>query len=324
MTNYAREVPRMDMHKNARTTPHSRAVIAHRVAAGARPAAVAQAFGVCERTVRKWVARAAEGALALEDRSCRPHHSPRAISSGLMVEIQRLRQRRWTGATIAEAIGLSRATVARTLQQLGLARLAALDPPAPGRRYEWARPGQLVHLDIKKLGRIGQVGHRITGDRRTRMRGIGWEFVHVCVDDCSRVAYVEVLPDERSVTVTGFLRRALTWFGRRGVQVQRILSDNGSAYRSRLVAAFCRARQLRQRFTRPYTPRTNGKAERFIQTLLREWAYGVAYAASTQRTAALPRWLHYYNWHRRHSALNGQPPISRVVVGRDDLLRLHT
>jgi transposase InsO family protein len=313
----------MDIHKNARTTPHSRALMATRVAAGERPAAVARALGVCDRTVRKWVARAAEGALALEDRSCRPHHSPRAISTGLMVEMERLRRRwRWTGAQIAEATGVSRATAARTLRQLGLAHLGPAEPVGAGRRYEWARPGQLLHLDTKKLGRIGQLGHRITGDRRQRTRGIGWEFVHVCIDDCSRVAYGEVLPDERSVTVAGFLRRALTWFGRRGVTVQRLLTDNGSAYRSRLLAALCRARHLGQRFTRPYTPRTNGKAERFIQTLLREWAYGAAYPSSAHRTAALERWLHYYNWHRRHSALNGHPPISRVIAP-DDLLRLH-
>jgi transposase InsO family protein len=315
----------MDIHKNARTTPHSRALIAARIAAGERCAAVAQALGVCDRTVRKWVARAAAGELALEDRSCRPQHSPRAIASGLMVEMERLRRRyRWTGAQIAEAVGVSRATAARTLRQLGLARLGPAEPVVPGRRYAWERPGQLLHLDIKKLGRIGQIGHRITGDRRSRTRGIGWEFVHVCVDDCSRVAYVEVLADERSVTVAGFLRRALAWFARRGVTVQRILTDNGSAYRSRLLAAVCRARHLGQRFTRPYTPRTNGKAERFIQTLLREWAYVVAYPSSAQRTAALARWLHYYNWHRPHSALNRQPPISSVVVGQDDLLRLHT
>ena len=313
----------MNIHKNARTTPQSRALIAQRVAQGERRAAVARGVGVCERTVAKWVARAAEGELALEDRSCRPHHTPRAISTSLMVEIERLRRRcRWTGAQIAESVGVSRATAARTLQQLGLNRLAALAPVPPSRRDEWAAPGQLLHLDIKKLGRIGQVGHRITGDRRTRMRGIGWEFVHVCIDDCSRVAYVEVLPDERSVTVVGFLRRALTWFARRGVAGQRILTDNGNAYRSRLMAAICRARHLGQRFTRPYTPRTNGKAERFIQTLLREWAYRVPFASSAQRTTALTRWLHYYNWHRRHSALNGQPPISRVVCP-DDLLRLH-
>ena len=313
----------MDIHKNARTTPRRRALIAERVAAGEPRAVVARALGVCERTVRKWVSRSVEGELALEDRSCRPHHSPRAISTGLMVEIERLRRRwRWTGAQIAEAVGVSRATAARTLGQLGLARLEATAAAVPSRRYEWARPGQLLHLDIKKLGRFEQVGHRITGDRRQRTRGLGWDFVHVCIDDCSRVAYAEVLPDERSVTVAGFLRRALTWFGRRGVRAQRILTDNGSAYRSRLLAAICRARHLGQRFTRPYTPRTNGKAERFIQTLLREWAYGVAYASSAQRAAALARWLHHYNWHRRHSALNGQPPIRRVVAS-DDLLRLH-
>jgi transposase InsO family protein len=313
----------MDVHKNARTTPHSRALIAQRVGAGAKPAVVARAFGVCDRTVRKWVARAAAGPLALADRSCRPQRSPRAISAALMVEIQRLRQRRWTGAVIAEAVGLSRATVARTLGQLGLARLGRFEEAAPGRRYEWARPGQLLHVDIKKLGRIGRVGHRITGDRRARVRGIGWEFVHVCVDDCSRLAYAEVLRDEQSVTVAGFLRRAVAWFARRGIVAERVLSDNGSAYRSRLVAAVCGALQLGHRFTRPYTPRTNGKAERFIQTLLREWAYALAYPSSAHRTAALGRWLHYYNWHRRHTALNRQPPISRVVRS-DDLLRLHS
>jgi transposase InsO family protein len=312
----------MDVHKNARTTPHSRALIAQRVAAGGALATVAQAFGVCDRTVRKWVARAAEGPLALEDRSCRPQRSPRAISAALMVEIQRLRQRRWTGAVIAEAVGLSRATVARTLGQLGLARLPALDASAPARRYEWARPGQLLHVDIKKLACIGHIGHRITGDRRRSVRGIGWECVHVCIDDCSRVAYAEVLRDERSVTVAGFLRRAVAWFARRSVVAERVLSDNGPAYRSHLVAAAGRALELAHRFTRPYTPRTNGQAERFIQTLLREWAYAIAYPSSAHRTAALDRWLHYYNWHRRHSALNRQPPISRVVRP-DDLLSLH-
>jgi transposase InsO family protein len=313
----------MDVHKNARTTPHSRALIAQRVAGGETPAAVARAMGLCDRTVHKWVARATDGPLALEDRSCRPHRSPRAISAALMVEIERARQRRWTGAVIAEVVGLSRATVARTLRQLGLARLPPVEPAPGGRRYEWERPGQLLHVDIKKLGRIGAIGHRITGNRRQRVRGIGWEFVHVCIDDCSRLAYAEVLADERGLTVAGFLRRAVTWFARRGIVAQRVLSDNGSAYRSRLVAAACQALELSHRFTRPYTPRTNGKAERVIQTLLREWAYAVAYSSSAHRTAALARWLHYYNWHRPHTALNRQPPISRVV-GRDDLLRLHT
>jgi transposase InsO family protein len=313
----------MDIHKNARTTPHSRALIARRVHSGESVAAVARTFGVCDRTARKWVNRAAQGELALEDRSCRPHRSPRAISTELIVEIGRLRRLRWTGAQIAPVVGVSPATVARTLDQLGLARLSALTLSAPPRRYEWPRPGQLLHVDTKKLGRIAGIGHRITGDRRHRARGIGWEFTHVCIDDCSRLAYAEVLPDERARTVVGFLRRALGWFRRRGIEAQRVLSDNGNAYRSHIFAAACRAHGLAQRFTRPYTPRTNGKAERFIQTLLREWAYALAYPSSAHRTATFARWLHYYNYHRRHGALYNHPPISRVV-GQDDLLRVHT
>jgi transposase InsO family protein len=310
----------MDVHKNARTTPHSRALIAQRVRAGETVAAVARAFSICHRTARKWVQRAAMGDLA--DRSCRPQRSPRAISAAVMVEIQRLRQLRWTGAQIAEVVQVSRATVARTLAQLGLARLEALTERAALVRYEWPRPGQLLHLDIKKLGRIGRVGHRITGDRHGQVRGIGWEFVHVCVDDCSRVAYAEVLGDEQGPTIAAFLRRAVAWFRRRGVRVERVLTDNGTGYRSHVFAAAIRAQRLVHRRTRPYTPRTNGKAERFIRTMLREWAYGPAFPSSAHRTAALERWLHYYNWHRRHRGLGGQPPISRVVA-RDDLLRLH-
>ena len=203
----------MDVHKNARTTPWSRALIAQRVHAGESVAAVARALSICDRTAQKWVERAAVGELA--DRSCRPRRSPRAISAAVMVEIQRLRQLGWTGAQIAEVVEVSRATVARTLRQLGLARLEALTERPPLVRYEWARPGQLIHLDIKKLGRIGHIGHRITGDRHGQARGIGWEFVHVGVDDCSRVAYAEVLSDEKGLTVAAFLRRAVRWFRRR-------------------------------------------------------------------------------------------------------------
>ena len=311
----------MDIHKNARTTPLSRALIAQRVQGGQSVAAVARAFSLCDRTARKWVRRAAAGALA--DASCRPHRSPRALAPAGWVEIQRLRQLGWTGAQIATVVPVSRATVARILSRLGLAQRAALSPrPAPV-RYEWARPGQLLHLDIKKLGRIGRVGHRITGDRRQAVRGIGWEFVHVCIDDCSRVAYAEVLADETGLTVAAFLRRAVAWFRRRGVRVQRVLTDNGSGYRSRAFAAACRAGHLHHRRTRPYTPRTNGKAERFIRTLLGEWAYGLAFPSSAHRTAALARWLHYYNWHRPHRALGGRPPLSRVL-SQDNLLRHHT
>ena len=310
----------MDVHKNARTLPHSRAVIARRIAAGEPVAVVARDFQVCDRTARKWATRAAAGELG--DRSCRPQHSPRAISAAVMVEIQRLRQLEWTGVQIGEVVGVSRATVGRTLRQLGLGQLQALHPRPAVQRYEWPQPGQLIHLDIKKLGRIGHVGHRITGDRRGQARGIGWEFVHVCVDDCSRATYAEVLPDECGATAAAFLRRAVAWFRRRGVRVLRVLTDNGPGYRSRVFAAACRAARLAHRRTRPYTPRTNGKAERFIRTLLREWAYGPAFHSSGQRTAALDRWLHYYNWHRRHRGLGGAPPISRLVTS-DDLLSHH-
>lgn len=310
----------MDVHKNARTTPHSRGLIAQRVHAGETVAAVARAFSICPRTARKWVRRAALAELA--DRSCRPRRSPRAISAALMVEIQRLRQLGWTGAQIAEVVQVSRATVARTLAQVGLARLDALPARPAIVRYEWPRPGQLLHLDIKKLGRIGHIGHRITGDRHGQPRGIGWEFVHVCVDDCSRIAYAEVLANEQGVSVAAFVRRAVAWFRRRGVRVQRVLTDNGSGYRSRVFAAAIRAQHVVHRRTRPYTPRTNGKAERFIRTMLREWAYGPAFPSSAHRTGALERWLHYYNWHRRHRGLGGAPPMSRLV-SRDNLLRHH-
>jgi transposase InsO family protein len=314
----------MDVHKNARTTPHSRARIAERVRGGEAVATVARAVGVCDRTVVKWTAREAEGPLALEDRSCRPHHSPRAISAGIVVEIERLRRRhRWTAAEIARAVGVSKATAARTLRQLGLARLAALEPPVPTLRYEWPRPGDMLHMDIKTFGRIARVGHRVTGDRRDRTRGAGWERVHVCVDDCSRLAYAEVLPDERGVTAAAFLRRAVSWFRRRGLHVRRVLTDNGTGFRSKVFAAAVRRCRLVAKRTRPYTPRTNGKAERFIQTLIREWAYAVPYATSHERTRALPGFLHRYNWHRPHAALGGAPPISRVVSS-DDLLRLHS
>ena len=313
----------MDSHKNARTTAHSRAEIARRVHGGVSVATVARAFGLCDRTVKKWAERARMTTLPLEDGSCRPRSSPTAISAGAVVEIERLRRLRRTGAEIADILGVSPATVSRTLQRLGLNQLSALEPPVVTQRYEWARPGQLVHVDVKKLGRIGRIGHRISGDRRSRVRGIGWEYVHVCVDDCSRLAYVEVLRDERGVTVAAFMRRAFAWFRARGVLVQRVLSDNGSGYLSRAFAGACRRLRLVQKRTRPYTPRTNGKAERFIRTLQQEWAYARPFHSSAERTSFLPRWLHYYNQHRRHRALNGQPPISRLVQS-GDLLRAHT
>ena len=314
----------MDVHQNARSTPRSRAEIVRRVLTGQPPARVAAAVGVSERTVRKWVARyQAEADAGLRDRSCRPHRSPTATPPLLVAWVERLRRQRWTGTEIAAAVHLSPSTVARLLRRRGLARLRQLAPAAPSQRYQWARPGDLVHLDVKKLGRIGRVGHRITGNRRTRVRGIGWEFVHVAVDDASRLAYVEVLGDEGGVTTTKFLWRALAWFRRHGVRVRRLLTDNGNGYISDRFARLCRSAGLRHRRTRPYTPRTNGKAERFIQTLLREWAYRRSYPTSAARRDALPAWLYYYNWHRGHGALHGRAPIT-ALAATDNLVAVHT
>jgi len=313
----------MDIHKNARTTPHSRAAIVTRISQlGESIRGVARAVGICPKTVRKWVARAQAGD-SLTDRSSRPQHVPTATPVALVEHVERLRRQRWTSAEIAERLQLGRSTVARYLARRGLARLRALEPVAPVQRYEYARPGELLHLDVKKLGRIGRIGHRITGERRTRVRGIGWEYVHVAIDDASRVAYAEVLPDERGSTVSAFLWRALAWYRRQGIRVQRVMTDNAFAYLGHAFTALCELRGLRHLRTRPYTPRTNGKAERFIQTLLREWAYVRPYRSSRARQALLPRWLHYYNCHRRHASLQGRPPISRLLAG-DNLVRLHS
>jgi transposase InsO family protein len=228
---------------------------------------------------------------------------------------------RMTGAAIAAKLGLARSTVARWLRREGLGRLAQIDPPEPVRRYQRARPGELIHLDIKKLGRFERPGHRVTGTRTgCRNRGAGWDFVHVAVDDATRLAYVEVLADERKLTTTAFLLRALRWFRSQGIQVERAMTDNGSAYRSRRFAKALRLLGIRHIFTRPYTPKTNGKAERFIQTLLREWAYGLAHPSSQARNADLPRWLDWFNQSRPHSALNGMPSLERV----NNLMRTHT
>jgi transposase InsO family protein len=301
----------MDVHQNARSTPRSRAEIVRRVLTGQRPAAVAAAVGVSEPTVRKWVARyQAEAEAGLRDRSCRPHRSPGRTPLVLVTWIQQLRRQRWTGPQIAATLRVSESTVARVLRRSGLARLRQLEPPLPVCRYQWPHAGDLLHLDVKKLARIVRVGHRITGDRHGQPRGVGYEFVHVAIDDRSRLAYVEVLADEGGLTTTKFLWRALAWFRRLGIRVRRVLSDNGSGYRADRFARLCRSAGLRHLRTRPYTPRTNGKAERFIQTLTREWAYRRAYPTSRQRTEALPAWLYYYNHCRGHGALRGQPPIS--------------
>ena len=305
------------MHQNARTTRHSRMLMIERLQGGWTVPAVAAALGVDPKTVRKWRDRyAAEGAAGLRDRSSRPHHSPTRLDAGVAAEIEALRRQRLSGLAIARRLGRPVSTIGVVLRRRGLGRLAALEPKPPVIRYERAHPGELIHLDIKKLGRIAGLGHRITGDRRgqSAKRGTGWEYLHVAIDDASRLAYTEVLPNERKESATAFLVRALCWFERHGVTVARVMTDNGSAYRSTLFRQTCAAAEARHLRTRPYTPRTNGKAERFIQTCLREWAYASPYQSSDERTQAMPAWLCDYNTQRPHSALDGKPPISRLAA----------
>jgi transposase InsO family protein len=318
----------MNMHKNARLTPLGRERIVRQVASGQTPQAVARAAGVCPRTVRKWVDRyRQEGSVGLQDRSSRPHRLRQPTPQRVVDEIEQLRRQRWTGKQIAVQVGVSPATVSRVLRRSGLSKLSALEPAEPIRRYEREHPGELIHLDIKKLGRIGSVGHRITG-RQTgvvnRHLGIGWEYVHVCIDDASRVAFVEVMTDQRKESAIAFLKAAVAHYAKFGIRIERVMTDNGSCYRSKAFRSACKRLALRQIFTKPYTPKTNGKAERFIQTTLREWAYARAYQNSDQRTAELPVWLHRYNWHRPHASLKAKTPISRLGLSEDNLLRLHS
>lgn len=303
----------MKAHKNARTTPHSRQILVERIRQG-RPAwQVAQDLGISRQTVQKWLARVrSEGDSGLQDRSSRPAHSPRRLSKSKLERIMTLRLQRLTAEQIAERLGLPRSTVAKYLNLLGMGKLPPLHPPPPVVRYERERPGDLIHIDTKKLGRFQRLGHRIRGDRH-QSRGAGWDYLHVCVDDASRLAYVEIHPDELRYTATRFLIHALRFFSDHGVQVQRVMTDNGNAYRSKQFAKACRWLRLLHKRTRPYTPRTNGKAERFIQTLLRQWAYRHGYPNSGLRNAALPRWLHRYNHLRPHASLGRKPPISRLA-----------
>jgi transposase InsO family protein len=318
----------MNVHKNARLTPHGRERIVRQVESGQTPEAVAEAAGVCPRTVRKWVGRYChEGLAGLQDRSSRPHRLRQPTPQAVIEEIERLRRQRRTGKQIAAETGVSPATVSRVLRRLGLNKLSALEPAEPVRRYEREKPGELIHLDIKKLGRIGSVGHRITGrypGAVNRHRGIGWEFVHVCIDDASRVAFVQLKPDQRKQSAVAFLEASIAYYAKLSIRVECVMTDNGSCYRSKAFRAACKRLGLRQIFTKPYTPRTNGKAERFIQTALREWAYARAYQNSDQRSAELVDWLHRYNWHRPHGSLKANTPISRLGLSEDNLLRLHS
>jgi transposase InsO family protein len=310
----------MKLHANARTCPKSRRLLVDRLEGGWSLTEAAEAAGVSERTAAKWLTRwRTEGEAGLLDRSSAPKARPTQLPTDRVRAIEALRRLWMTAAEIAEVLGMALSTVSRWLKRIGLGKRSRLTPPEPPNRYERKRPGELIHVDIKKLGRILRPGHRVTGNRRDRFtdaRGYGiagWEFVHVCVDDATRLAYVEVLADERGQTAAGFLRRAVEWFASMGVAVERVMSDNGSCYRSHVHAKACRELGLRHLFTQPYRPRTNGKAERFIQTLQNRWAYGAIYANSAERTAALPGWLTHYNFTRRHGSLGHKTPAARLT-----------
>ena len=316
----------MNTHKNARLTYVRRLEMVQDITE--RDASVAEAaarHGVSAVTARKWLGRyLADGPSALLDKSSRPEKSPRAIDPQVALTIVELRRRLCLQAQIASCLGVSKATVSRVLKRAGLSKLSDLRAGEPARRYEREHPGELLHIDIKKLGRFDRVGHRITGDRTQRARRIGWEHVFVAVDDHSRMAFTQVYPNESKQSAEAFLRAAVAYFERLGVPIQRVLTDNGKCFHSGLFAATCIELGISQKFTRAYRPQTNGKAERFIQSALREWAYGHPYASSDQRRDALPAWNHFYNWHRPHHGIHLKPPVSRLSVPRKNLLTLHS
>lgn len=302
----------MKLHGNARLTPFQRTLMCRRVREEDWTVqAAAAAAGCSPRTAHRWLARYEAGE-SMEDRSSAPHSVPDRTPKAVEKLIEKLRRLRCTSTRIAAELGMAVSTVGAVLARLGLNRLSKLEPPEPPNRYCRRHPGELVHVDVKKLGKFRVPGHRVTGNRRVRSTRVGWEFVHVCVDDCSRLAYVEVLDDERAATAVGFLERAVAWFAEHGVRVQRVMSDNGGCYVSTAWARWCRKHRIRHLRTRPYRPRTNGKAERFIQTLLREWAYTTAYRNSDHRKDVLPTWLTYYNQRRPHGSLGHKAPTSRL------------
>ena len=318
----------MDTHKNACLTPKGReAMVRTVVEGGLSKAAAARQFNTTSKTVSKWVKRFRdEGVDSLRDRSSKPLSSPGQTEPATCAAIETLRRQRHTGEQIAAEVGVSPATVSRVLRRLGLNRLSALEPAEPVRRYEREHPGELIHIDIKKLGKFNRIGHRITGDRtgQSNSRGVGWEFVHVCIDDASRLAFSRIMKDEKKASAVAFLKAAVAYYASLGVKVERVMTDNGSCYKSFAFRKACDRLGLKHIRTKPYTPKTNGKAERFIQTSLREWAYARAYNTSAERAAELPNWLHRYNWHRPHGSIGSRPPISRLGLTGNNLLRLHT
>jgi len=317
----------MDTHKNARLTPKGREAMVRTVVDDRlSKAEAARRYNTTPKTVGKWVERyRREGIDGLCDRSSRPHCSPDQIAAAACDAIEALRRQRYTVARIALQVGVAPATVSRVLRQRGLSKLAALEPAEPVRRYERDKPGELIHIDIKKLGKFNQIGHRITGDRtgQSNSRGVGWEYVHVCIDDHSRISFAEIKPDQKQRSAVAFLKAAVAYYASLGVTVERVMTDNGSCYKAFAFRRACKRLGLRHIRTKPYTPKTNGKAERFIQTSLREWAYAYAYENSRQRKNQLPTWLHHYNWHRPHAGIDDKTPISRLGLTEDNVLRFH-
>jgi transposase InsO family protein len=315
----------MDYHQNARLTIHSREQLARKVLEqGLTLKQAAATFNVSAKTAAKWVRRFQQGGCEeLRDRTSRPRHCPRRTQSTFIEKVLALRRLRWNGWRIARELKLSRATVSRILCRAGMNRLRSLDPPPPVVRYEHKRPGDLIHFDIKRLARIVKPGHRVHGNRTQETRGAGYEYLHIAIDDHTRLAFAAILPDQKHGSALLFFHMARAHFSRFGFSTRRILTDNGSCYRDWRFQKVVRAACLKHRFTRPYTPRTNGKAERFIQTALREWAYARTYQNSQERHTELDFWLHDYNFHRPHASLNLNSPVSRARLNRNNLLSLH-
>jgi transposase InsO family protein len=289
------------------------------------PAEAAAEAGVSEPTARKWWGRyLLEGERGMKDHSSRPQRSPNQIKPEKALAIVELRRRHLTQARIAASLGVSKSTVGRVLRNAGLSRLRDLEPCEPVVRYEHEHPGDLLHIDTKKLGRIERMSHRITGNRRDTVGGAGWEYLFVAIDDHARIGFTDLYPDERYPSAIQFLQNTVAYFASLGVCIKRLLTDNGSAFRSKAFAQACRDLGLKHRFTRAYRPQTNGKAERFIQSALREWAYGIPYNHSSERAQMLDRWIHHYNWHRPHQGISGLAPMRRLAQSQNNLLTLHS
>jgi len=315
----------MDYHHHARLTIYRREELARNVLQGRlRLKEAAAEFKLSRQSAAKWVRRfRVEGQSGLRDRSSRPQQSPRSTTAELVAQVEGLRRQRWTGVRIAQTTGLSRATVSRILTRLKLNKIRMLEPALPILRYEHPAPGDLLHIDIKKLARIHKPGHRLTGKPQDETRGAGWEFLYVAIDDHSRIAFTALLPDEKAASSSAFLRQAVAYFASLGIRVRRVMTDNGPCFYAHHFAHACRDLALRHIRTRIYTPRTNGKAERFIQTAIREWAYARLYQNSAQRLLHLAPWIHQYNWHRPHTALDQKPPITRSGLDVNNLLTHH-